>query len=352
MWRESRKQPGIRWRKIILRNGLIDELRPRFMLPYMVGTVDELANPLLLLSDGVPWWLLTKIFGHNDMYWYRLVEHLGYNSVVGVTVKDPQRLPKHLAADEKHAQWRQEKGYLATTTGGGCLLGVGLTKAADDEHLTAAYGDFAAEARDVSPDDAPETVNADGWPGTRNTFLKWFSNIAIVLCFLHGFIKIRDRSRKNFELLKNVWHVYRAETATDFRQRMADLKTWCLQPPLSATVCEMLQKLYHKTAEYVVADDHPGCHRTRNLVDRLMNRLQRLLYAGRGLHGHQATSERRLCGWALLQNFRPFAPRSNQPREYQSPAHRLNQKAYHTHWLHNLNICTSPLGYRTTPAIR
>ena len=352
MLRGSRKQPGIRLRKIILKNGSIYELRPSFMLPYMVGTVDELQFPLLLLSFGVPCWLLTEIFGHNDMYWYRLLEHVGYNSVVGTTVKDPQQLPKYLAADEQHAQWRKEKGYIATTTGGGCLLGVALTKAADDAHLTAAYGDFAAEARDVSPKYAPETLSADGWPGTRNAFLAWFANIAIVLCFLHGFIKIRDRGRKNFELLTNVWHVYRAATAAEFRQRMTDLKTWCSQQPLSATVQEMLQKLYNKTAEYAVAYAHPGCHRTSNLVDRLMNRLQRLLYAGRGLHGHQATSERRLRGWALLLNFRPFARRSNQPREHQSPAHRLNQKAYHKHWLHNLNICTSMLGYRTTPAIR
>ena len=350
--RESRKQPGIRLRKIILKNNAIYELRPSFMLPYMVGTVDELQYPLLLLSYGVPCWLLTESFGHNDMYWYRLLERLGYNSVVGTTVKDPRRLPQHLAADEKHGQWGGEKGYIATTTGGGCVLGLALTKAADDPHLQAAYGEFAAEARDVSPEYTPKTVSVDGWPSTRNAFLEWFQNIAIVLCFLHGFIKIRDRGRKNFELLKNVWHVYRAETAADFRQRMADLKTWCSQRPLSATVCEMLRKLYNKTAEYVVAYDHPGCHRTSNLVDRLMNRLQRLLYAGRGLHGHQATSQRRLRGWALLLNFRPFAPRSNQPREFQSPAHRLNQKIYHKHWLHNLNICTSTLGYRTTPAIR
>ncbi|MCH8244070.1 MAG: hypothetical protein IH897_15890 [Planctomycetes bacterium] len=64
------------------------------------------------------------------------------------------------------------------------------------------------------------------------------------------------------------------------------------------------------------------------------------------MHGHQATSEFRLRGWALLQNFRPFAPRSNQPREYRSPAHRLNRKEYHSHWLHNLQLSTSLMGYK------
>ena len=89
---------------------------------------------------------------------------------------------------------------------------------------------------------------------------------------------------------------------------------------------------------------HPGCHRTSNLVDRLMNRLTRYLYAGRGIHGHLMSSERRHRGWALLQNFRPFAPRSGVDRLYQSPAHRLNQKQYHSHWLHNLQISASLAG--------
>jgi hypothetical protein len=47
--------------------------------------------------------------------------------------------------------------------------------------------------------------------------------------------------------------------------------------------------------------------RTSNHVDRLMNRLYRLLYAGRGLHGHHGASERRLRGWALLHNLQVSA---------------------------------------------
>ena len=37
-----------------------------------------------------------------------------------------------------------------------------------------AYGVFAAEARDVEPEYAPETVNTDGWAATRNAFLALF----------------------------------------------------------------------------------------------------------------------------------------------------------------------------------
>ena len=35
----------------------------------------------------------------------------------------------------------------------------------------------------------------------------------------------------------------------------------------------MLTKLWNKTESYVVAYDHPGCHRTSNAVDRPMNPL-------------------------------------------------------------------------------
>ena len=54
-----------------------------------------------------------------------------------------------------------------------------------------------------------------------------------------------------------------------------------------------------------------------------------------------------------VRNFRPYAPRSNQPRTHNSPAHRLNGKRYHEHWLHNLMASTSLMGFRNRqPAIR
>ena len=48
---------------------------------------------------------------------------------------------------------------------------------------------FAAEARDVDPGYAPQTVNTDGWASTRNAFQTLFPLITVVLCFLHGFLK-------------------------------------------------------------------------------------------------------------------------------------------------------------------
>ena len=85
---------------------------------------------------------------------------------------------------------------------------------------------------------------------------------------------------------------------------------------------EAVDKLSQRSRAYVLSYDYPDCHRTSNLVDRLMNPLTRYLYTGRGLHGNQASSEQRLRGWALLNNFRPFAPRSGSSiRSFQSSAH-------------------------------
>lgn len=343
---ESRKMPGVRLRQLRVSKRAYT-LRPSFVMSYMTGTVNELEHPLWLLSFGVPCWVVTEIFGCNDMFWQRHLERLGRNSLAGTTVRVAERLPQHLAADEHHADWCGKKGYVAVTAGSGCLLGVALTELADEAHLTVAYGQFADEAREVQPEYAPQTVNTDGWFATQNTFQALFATIAVVLCFLHGFLKIRDRCRKAHELHQRIWEVYRADTRDEFQTRMVAFRAWFDPGSWPAAVREMVAKLGQREKEYAVAYAHPGCHRTSNLVDRLMNRLTRLMYAGRGLHGHQHSSTRRLRGWALLHNFRPFARRSGRTRVYRSPAHRLNGKQYHEHWLHNLQVSASLMGRRT-----
>lgn len=351
--RPSQKCDGICLRKIRSRDGThAYHLRPSFVMSYMTGTTDELEYPLLLASFGVPNWVLTIGFGQSDMYWHRLVERIGRNSLVGTTVGDPKRLPEHLAADEHHMDWNGVKGYVATTAAGDCILGIGLTKTADTEHLTAAYGLFAAEACEVDPTYAPKTVSTDGWAATQNAFKACFAGIVTILCFLHGFLKIRDRCR-NRDLHQQVWEVYWADTGTEFRSRMVAFRAWFESQTWTKSVREMAEKLWNRTEEYARAYDHPGCRRTSNAVDRPMNRLCRLMYAGRGVHGHQASSERRLRGWALLLNFRPFAKRSGTVRNEQSRAHRLSGKRYSDNWLENLQISASLMGRRDyAPAIR
>ncbi len=147
--------------------------------------------------------------------------------------------------------------------------------------------------------------------------------------------------------------VYWAKTAEEFRSRMKAFRAWFESQTWTTSVREMAAKLWKRTEEYRVAYDHPDCRRTSNSVDWPMNRMHRLAYAGRGLHGHQAASQRRLRGWALLSNFRPFAKRSGKVREHQSPAHRLSGKRYCEGWLENLQVSASLMGRRQpSPAIR
>ena len=209
------------------------------------------------------------------------------------------------------------------TVGEDAIMGVDLTNSADDGHMREACDQVAAEAENLAPRYAPKTVNTDGWAATRNAFKSLFPGIAVILCFLHGFLKIRDRSRQDPELHRRGWDVYRAATADEFRRLMGQFQEWCGTRTWKTAVGAMLAKLGKRTEDCVVAYDHPGCRWASNMVDRPMNRLFRQMYSGRGLHGQQRSSEMRLKGWALLLNFRFYAPRSNQRRDFASPAHRL-----------------------------
>ena len=343
----SKKMPDIRLRQIRIAD-VAFTLRPSFVMPYFTGTTEELRKPLLLLSYGVPCWLVTEVFGRDDMFWHRHLERLGRNSLVGTTVRDPDKLPEHLAADEHHAHWLREKGYIATVAAQGCLLGIALTGEADQAHLQEAYGVFAEESRDVSADYQPQTVNTDGWFATQNAFKALFAGIVPVLCFLHGFLKVRDRCRKEHDLHERIWNVFHADHIRMFDRRMKAFRRWFEQQTWPSSVANVTAKLWKRADQYRVAYKHEGCYRTSNQVDRLMNRLTRLMYAGRGLHGHLWSSERRLRGWALLNNFRPFAKRSGKERTYSSPAHQLNEKRYHEDWLQNLLLSASMAGKNCT----
>ena len=164
----------------------------------------------------------------------------------------------------------------------------------------------------------------------------------------HGFLKIRDRCRKYHDLHQRVWDVCRTESAADFGTRMDSLKTWSETADLRGSVQENLEKLFVHKEDYAASYAHPNCYRTRNQVDRPMNRICRSRSASRGIHGHQATSERRLRGLCLRENFRLFAPRSNIDRRHQSPAHRLNDRSDHPNWLLNLQSSASLQGFHHT----
>lgn len=346
----SKKLPGVRLRQLRLADGRVFTLRPSFVLSYLAGTVDEVAYPLLLLSYGVPTWVVTHGFGHNDMFWQRLVERLGRNSLVGTTVRDPQRLPAHLAADEHHAAWGGAKGYVALTAGGGCVLGLALTAAADDTHLTAAYGTFRDEAHALDPTYAPQTVNTDGWKATQQAWQALFPLVVLLRCFLHGWLNIRRRGKLSAPfaaLAGKVWEAYHAPSRRSFGQRMRRLWEWAQEQVKTTGVLEQVQKLCGRAREYGEAYRNPGGHRTSNMLDRPMRAMNRYFDDGQHLHGSKEACQRHCRAWALLHNFRPWGPEAGrQNGGWHSPAERLNQHRYQDDWLQNLLVSASRGGYR------
>jgi hypothetical protein len=291
------------------------------------------------------------------MYWYRLERALGRFSLVGTTIQVAQRLPCHLVADEKHTtlvDGQSRKVYLATTAGDGCCLGMALAETADADELTRAYGVFRDEARGLDPEYRPETVNTDGWPATQVAWRTLFQGVTLILCFLHAFLKIRDRAvhlKETFaDLSRRVWEAYHAPEARSFSQRLRRLREWATDHVDTEVVREKVLALCAKRPAFVRAYAHPGCYRTSNLVDRLLRRLDYHLYCTQHLHGTPEAAEQGLRGWALIHNFAPSCPETvRQSPGLRSPAERLNGMRYHAEWLQNLLISASLGGYRKLP---
>jgi hypothetical protein len=359
--RGSVKMPGVKVRRICLNEpdeeGKMQVYRvaPSFVLPYRVGYTDEVEKALFLRRFGVPFWALTYVFGRNDMYWERVVAQLGRNDLVGVTVKDPDRLPEHLLADEKHTRLNGEKAYIATTVAEGCVLGASLTLAADETHLTEAYGQFKHEAQRLKPDYQPKTVNTDGWSPTQLAWQALFPAITVILCFLHAFLSIRTRA-KHFKdtfqaIQQRVWDIYHAPQPADFLKQVAEFQAWA-QHHVTGPTLDAILKLCSKADLFVLAFAHPNAYRTSNMLDRQMDPLDRCLYAARYFHGHLMSAEHQIRAWALFHNFQPYCPRAKIRDLYLSPFHKLCGFVYHDNWLHNLLIASSLAGRYATNAIR
>src|SRR3990170_2028323 len=239
---------NIKIRRIELRDDTSYSIRPSFLKPYMTAYTKDVEDPLFLRKFGVPYWALAYVFGRNPMYWYRLESALGRNSIVGTTVRKTE-LPEHLLADEHHQPRDGTKNYIATTVGSGCCLVAEVTESAGTDELTEAYGVFRQESLDVNAKYAPKTVNTDGWKGTQAAWKALFLSITIVQCFLHGWLKIRDRAKHLeewfAEISQRVWDAYHAPDRRSFSQRIASLKTWAVKH-LSGVVLEKVLDLCQK----------------------------------------------------------------------------------------------------------
>ena len=255
-WTEvSKKMPEVQLRRIRLSKEneqgqkLAYTIVPCDVLPYMTGMVSEVEKGLFLKQFGVPDWALTYVFGRNDSYWYRQTEAFGRYNLVGSTVKEKDKMPKDLLADEKHAKAHGEKWYVATTVAQDCVLGASVSTTADADGLTTAYGVFKEEAEAIDPNYQPETVNTDGWAATIKAWRTLFSSVVTILCFLHAFIKIRSRCKRlgdDYEQIKQqVWEIYHAVDRDEFNDKIRALQAWVLvhRHGLTAYAIESIDKL-------------------------------------------------------------------------------------------------------------
>jgi hypothetical protein len=336
-------------RRIRLKDKTAYSVRPSFLTPYLTAHVPDVEGPLFLRKFGVPFWALARVFGHSPMYWYRLECGLGRFSVVGTTVRRAD-LPVHLLADEHHQTLDGPKVYLATTVGSGCILGAEPSATASTADLKNADAVFKQEARDIAPKYAPKTVNTDGWKGTKAAWKLLFKHVVILQCFLHAWLKIRDRAKhlkdQFAEISRRVWETYHAPDRRCFGQRLRSLRRWATGH-LSGVVLEKVLDLCAKRTRWSVAYLHPGGHRTSNMLDRLMRGMNRYFDHGQHLHGSPKACRLHCRAWALLWNFAPWHPATARKNQgWRCPAERLNRHRYHECWLENLLISASLGGYR------
>ena len=131
---------------IMIRRIQIDDtaytIRPSYLMPYLTGIVDEIEKALFMRKFNVPFWGLSYAFGKDPMYWYRIEQSIGRNSIVGTTIRNAEDIPEHLGADEKHTRILGEKVYVATTVGNECILCASIAGDAGEQSLQDAYHVF------------------------------------------------------------------------------------------------------------------------------------------------------------------------------------------------------------------
>lgn len=345
---ESKKQ-GLKQRRLKLTDDEVYQIRPSFVMPYMISKTAEIEKALYLRQWGVPFEALAYVFGGSAMFYYRAYLSLGRPSIVATTIKKPEMLPQHLLADEKHTWINGEKLFGAMTVAEGCILGVGIAQTAQTKDLTEAYQDFKDEAVAFKPDYQPLTVNTDGWLATQLAWRALFINITLILCFLHAWLKIQNGAKRLTQvfpqLKKQVWHLYHSNNRATFAQRLRRFRDWAITKlPNEPALAKILQ-LSHKSAHFKIAFDHPQSYRTSAHLDRLMNYQDRQLYAAQYFHGHLSSAKLFLRASAMLWNFHPYGTRTqaNFPNR-SSPFADLNGFQYHPNWLHNFLISSSHQG--------
>ena len=341
-------------RRIVVK-GKAYTIKPSCVMPYMAGYTSEVEKGLYFRQFNVPYEALAYGFGHDAMYWYRLETRLGRYNLVGSTIKESDKLPEHLVADEKHTRINGKKAYVATTCAQECVLGVSIALQVDEKSLTKAYQIFKDEALRLNPNYSPKTVNVDGFLATEKSWLNLFPQISLIFCFFHLFLSLKRKVTKDTKnifsvLAEKLWNCYKAPYKSSFSQRVRRLYEWAIKKELSEAILNKIQRFKSKLTFFKTTYQYPQAYRTSNLLDRLMVRMDHRLFDTQYFHGTITQAELGIRAWALIHNFAPStAVTIRKHHGWQSPAERLNQQAYHKNWLHNLLVSAHRAVRKLTP---
>ncbi|MFC1666121.1 hypothetical protein ACFLZF_00185 [Nanoarchaeota archaeon] len=275
-------------------------IRPSYLMPYMTALTEDAEKALFMRKFAVPFWGIARSHGRDHMFWFRMSQSIGRYSVLATTIRKSEDLPDDLAADEKHTRLMGNKYYIATVVAKEVVLSTSVSKSAGTDDLTKAYGTFKKEAKALDPGYKPKSVNIDGWKATMQAWKSLFPGIAIVLCFLHLFIGIRDRCSKKYkrafnETADKLWDCYRSKSKRSFSQHVRRLKEWAKKADVPDLIVKKVEKLRKKLPLYACTYDLPGAHRTSNMLDRLMQRMNRHLFDMQYFHGNKTSANRSIC---------------------------------------------------------
>lgn len=125
------------------------------------------------------------------------------------------------------------------------------------------------------------------------------------------------------------------------------LREWAQKNVKQPSILKRLLNLKGKSQQFLVAYDYPKGARTSNMLDRLMNYQERLLYSMQYFHGSEAAARLYLRAVVFYWNFHPYGKRTTATAPGRcSPFKDLNGFEYHDNWLRNLLIAGSLNGYR------
>ena len=177
-----------------------------------------------------------------------------------------------------------------------------------------------------------------------------FPDTTVILCFLHAFIKIRDRATKVLansfdQVADRVWEAYETTSKASFSQQIRRLREWTEKQVADSPMKKHILDLCAKRDRFVKSYDHEQAHRTSNMVDRLMKFFDRACFDGMYFHGNLLSGQQRVRAWAILWNFCPSCPATVKKHAGQiSPVERLNNRRYDDVWLVNLLVSASMNG--------